>query len=154
MGKTTTTSRPILTICNTCVQGGSKEMLDGSFVVFTASGLLTFQFRSNVSLNGKSRRPSDTFSITFTIDDISALSISTPIEGYETLNFVSQKQLPSFFIPLGALHSSATLINTLIEQGYTVVPSVDIIRQHHSPAGKTAQRPHLQCTRSSKPKTR
>ncbi|EDR29043.1 hypothetical protein, conserved [Entamoeba dispar SAW760] len=115
--------KTITVIPHVYVQNEDRSMIDGNIKISVNLSILTFQFRSSISLDGKSRSKNNTFSITFTIDDISGLCISSPINNFDTINFSTiEKHLPSFFFPKDSEFNVYFFLNVIIENGFTIVP--------------------------------
>ena len=105
-----------------CVQNEEHVMIEGSMKMTLINNLLTFQFRANRTLDGK-RQIKNAFTITFTVDDISAIGISSQLQHYENVNFTTlDKHLPTFFFSKDNDVNVFTFMNVIIENGFTIIP--------------------------------
>ncbi|ELP89747.1 hypothetical protein EIN_424290 [Entamoeba invadens IP1] len=117
-----TTKKEILEIGSVCVQNEEKAFINGTFFVCLEKDVLSFCFQSKSSLDGKSKHK-QIFKISFDINEVNTISIYTPVKNYETLLFQTEThRLPSFFFPIHADLGASNLLNTIIENGFTVVP--------------------------------
>ncbi|KAL7718927.1 Rab-GAP TBC domain-containing protein [Entamoeba marina] len=120
-------SERIITIYpNICVQSEEGILIDGKLGIIEKDSNLFFHYRSN----NKPKSKNDYIIVTFLISDIHSFSVTSSNEKYDIVNFLIHSQyVPTFFIERECEMNVYCVMNSLIENGYSVLPKENTVNE-------------------------